>query len=103
MNARANRLARLLVGRGVGPESLVAVVMERSVDLVVALLAVLKAGGAYVPMDPAYPVERIGYLLQDAGPALVLVTGPQDEWFPVLSRACRFWPWMRPWWVCRLA
>ncbi|MFF7638659.1 amino acid adenylation domain-containing protein, partial [Kitasatospora sp. NPDC008050] len=72
LNARANRLARLLVGRGVGPESLVAVVMERSVDLVVALLAVVKAGGAYVPIDPAYPADRIGYMLQDAAPVLAL-------------------------------
>ncbi|WP_327066373.1 amino acid adenylation domain-containing protein [Kitasatospora sp. NBC_01302] len=72
LNARANRLARLLVGRGVGPESLVAVVMERSVELVVALLAVVKAGGAYVPIDPAYPVDRIGYMLQDAAPVLAL-------------------------------
>ena len=55
-----------------GPESLVAVAMERSVDLVVALLAVVKAGGAYVPIDPAYPAERIGYMLRDAGPVLVL-------------------------------
>ncbi len=63
LNGRANRLARLLAARGVGPETLVAVAMERSADLVVALLAVLKAGGAYLPVDPAYPAERIGYLL----------------------------------------
>lgn len=72
LNARANGVARLLVGRGVGPESLVAVMMDRSVDLVVSLLAVLKAGGAYVPIDPAYPAERIGYMLQDSQPVLAL-------------------------------
>ena len=72
LNARANRLARLLIGRGVGPESLVAVVMERSADLVVALLAVLKAGGAYLPVDPGYPADRISYLLTDAAPVLAL-------------------------------
>ncbi len=74
LNARANRLARLLVGRGVGPESLVGVLMGRSVDLVVALLAVLKAGGAYVPIDPDYPADRIAYMLDDAQPAVVLTT-----------------------------
>ena len=72
MNGRANRLARLLIRRGVGPESLVAVVMERSADLVVALLAVVKAGGAYLPVDPGYPADRISYLLTDATPVLAL-------------------------------
>ncbi|MFI1973450.1 condensation domain-containing protein, partial [Streptomyces cinnamoneus] len=75
LNARANRLARVLAEHGVGPESLVAVSMERSVELVVALLAVLKAGGAYVPVDPEYPAERIAYVLDDARPTLVLATG----------------------------
>ncbi|MEW1725175.1 amino acid adenylation domain-containing protein, partial [Streptomyces sp. NPDC093109] len=74
LNARANRLARLLIDRGVGPESLVAVMMHRSVDLVVALLAVVKAGGAYVPVDPDYPAERIAYVLADARPLLVLTS-----------------------------
>ncbi|WP_446039248.1 amino acid adenylation domain-containing protein [Streptomyces sp. SID1121] len=74
LNARANRLARLLIDRGVGPESLVAVMMHRSVDLVVALLAVVKAGGAYVPVDPDYPAERIAYILTDAQPLLMLTT-----------------------------
>ncbi|MEY9946671.1 amino acid adenylation domain-containing protein [Kitasatospora sp. GAS1066B] len=74
LNARANRLAWLLVERGVGPESLVAVLMERSADVIVAMLAVLKAGGAYVPIDPEYPVERIAYLLDDSHPQVVLTT-----------------------------
>ncbi|MEU8680177.1 amino acid adenylation domain-containing protein [Streptomyces sp. NPDC048611] len=79
LEARANRLARLLVGRGVGPESVVAVVMERSPELVVALLAVLKAGGVYLPVDPEYPAERIAFLLEDARPAVALtVSGLVD-------------------------
>ncbi|MEU8385144.1 amino acid adenylation domain-containing protein, partial [Streptosporangium sp. NPDC048865] len=81
VNTRANRLARLLVAKGVGPESRVAVMMDRSADLVVALLAVLKAGAAYVPIDPEYPVDRIAYVLEDAAPALVVSTG---EMVPLL-------------------
>ncbi|MFE2753051.1 non-ribosomal peptide synthase/polyketide synthase [Actinosynnema sp. NPDC059335] len=72
LNVRANRLARWLVGRGVGPGSLVALVLPRSLDLVVAVLAVVKAGGGYVPVDPAYPAERIAFVLDDAKPAVVL-------------------------------
>ncbi|MGW7416489.1 amino acid adenylation domain-containing protein, partial [Streptomyces sp. NPDC054863] len=74
LNARANRLARLLVTYGVGPERLVALALPRSVDLLVAILAVTKAGGACLPVDPAYPADRIAYLLTDGRPALV-VTG----------------------------
>ncbi|WP_308404109.1 non-ribosomal peptide synthetase [Streptomyces rhizosphaericus] len=72
LNARANRLARLLVARGVGPEVRVAVLLPRSADLIVVLLAVVKAGAAYVPVDPGYPAERIAYVLEDAAPALVV-------------------------------
>ncbi|MEV5779369.1 amino acid adenylation domain-containing protein, partial [Streptomyces antimycoticus] len=72
LNARANRLARVLVGRGVGPEGLVALVLPRSPELLVAVLAVLKAGAAYVPVDPKYPAERIAYVLADAAPAVVI-------------------------------
>jgi amino acid adenylation domain-containing protein/non-ribosomal peptide synthase protein (TIGR01720 family) len=71
--ARAGRVAAVLRARGVGPESRVAVCMERSVDLVAALLGVMRAGGAYVPVDPAYPAERIAFLLGDAGAGIVLV------------------------------
>ncbi|MEV6584143.1 condensation domain-containing protein, partial [Streptomyces sp. NPDC051582] len=72
LNARANRLARHLVACGAGPERLVAVALPRSVDLVVALLAVLKSGSGYVPVDPEYPAERIAYMLADAEPVLVV-------------------------------
>ncbi|WP_432043635.1 amino acid adenylation domain-containing protein, partial [Streptomyces cadmiisoli] len=84
LNARANRLARLLVTRGVGPEGRVAVLMDRSVDLVVALLAVVKAGAAYVPLDPGHPVDRIAFVVADARPALVVTAGGVAPVLPVL-------------------
>jgi amino acid adenylation domain-containing protein len=66
LNHRANQLARYLRKRGVGPEVLVGVCMERSLDVMVALFAIMKAGGAYVPLDPAHPRERIASILSDA-------------------------------------
>ncbi|SCL72255.1 amino acid adenylation domain-containing protein [Micromonospora citrea] len=72
LNAAANRLARTLVARGAGPEARVALALPRSVELVVAILAVLKSGAAYVPVDTGYPAGRIAYLLADSEPALVL-------------------------------
>ena len=74
LDARAGRVAGELAARGVGPESVVAVAVERGVGLVVALLAVWKAGGAYLPVDPGYPAERVGFMLADAR-AAVVVTG----------------------------
>ncbi|MBM3854898.1 MAG: AMP-binding protein, partial [Verrucomicrobia bacterium] len=67
LNARANQLARALIDFGVGPDEPVAVALERSPVMVVALLATLKSGGAYVPLDPEYPVERLGFMLSDSG------------------------------------
>ncbi len=75
LEQRANRLANYLVGRGVGPESLVGVYMQRSLDMLVALLGILKAGGAYVPLDPSYPEARIAYMVADAGLPLILSHG----------------------------
>ncbi|MFD6860817.1 amino acid adenylation domain-containing protein, partial [Rhodococcus sp. NPDC060090] len=75
---RVNRLARLLIERGVGPETVVALAMRRSTDLVVAMYAVAEAGGAYLPLDPEHPAERIGYILDTASPAGVLTTS-QDR------------------------
>nr|WP_308427355.1 non-ribosomal peptide synthetase [Microbispora rosea] len=74
LNARANRLARRLIAAGVRPDALVAVAIPRSVELIVAVLAVLKAGGAYLPLDPAYPAERLTHMAQDARPVLLLRT-----------------------------
>ena len=72
LNQRANQLAHYLRTLGVGPDTLVGVCMERSLELVVALYGVLKAGGAYVPIDPDYPLERICYMLEDAGLSVLL-------------------------------
>ncbi|MFG2285703.1 amino acid adenylation domain-containing protein [Streptomyces sp. NPDC048595] len=72
VNARANRLAHWLIGRGIGPEQRVGLLLPRSAELIVALLGVLKAGAAYLPVDPDYPRERIAYTVEDAAPALVL-------------------------------
>ncbi|HEX8190221.1 MAG TPA: amino acid adenylation domain-containing protein, partial [Pyrinomonadaceae bacterium] len=81
LNARANRLARRLRALGVGPDVLVGVLMERSAELVVAMLGVLKAGGAYVPLDPSYPRERLAFMLEDAGVRVLLT---QESLLPEL-------------------
>ncbi len=72
LNKKANRLAHFLVAQGVKPNSLVGLFMEKSQDMVVALLAILKAGGAYMPLDPEYPSERIEYMLNDSKCQMVL-------------------------------
>ncbi|HEV3051013.1 MAG TPA: amino acid adenylation domain-containing protein, partial [Longimicrobium sp.] len=91
LNEQANRLAHHLRNRGVGPEVRVGVLMERSLEMVVSLLAVLKAGGAYVPLDPSLPAERLAYMLDDSAVPLVLVqaalrgTVPTREGVEVLA------------------
>ncbi len=72
LNRRANQLARYLQKNGIRPEKLVGILMERSLEMVVAILGVLKAGAAYVPIDPAYPRERALYMLKDSGASLLL-------------------------------
>ncbi|MET8658441.1 amino acid adenylation domain-containing protein [Streptomyces griseus] len=89
LNARANRLARHLIARGIGPESLVALSVPRSTDTVVAALAVLKAGAAYVPVDPAYPSDRIRLMLTDAAPALLLTTVAAGPGLPSAEKVPR--------------
>jgi len=73
LDRRSNRLARYLQKRGVGKETMVGVLMDRTGDLIVALLAVLKAGGAYVPLDPAYPSERIALVIEDSCASVIVV------------------------------
>ncbi|MGW5698960.1 AMP-binding protein, partial [Streptomyces asiaticus] len=89
LNARAGRLARLLVDRGVRAEGFVAVALPRSVDLVVALLAVWKAGAAYLPLDTEYPADRLAYMLQDAAPTLILTTTETGDHLPETTRIPR--------------
>ncbi|XLV72127.1 AMP-binding protein [Ralstonia syzygii subsp. celebesensis] len=72
LNRQANRLAHYLRELGIGPDSLVGVLMERSVELSVALLAILKAGGAYLPLDPGYPEERLALIIEDASVTVIL-------------------------------
>ncbi|MCX5046733.1 amino acid adenylation domain-containing protein, partial [Aldersonia sp. NBC_00410] len=78
LSGRVYRLARVLIARGVGPDSVVAVVLPRSEDLVVAALAVAAAGGGYLPLDPRYPGDRIAFVLDDADPVCVVVRGRED-------------------------
>jgi amino acid adenylation domain-containing protein len=72
LDRRANRVARSLIARGIGPEDLVGLRVERSPELIVAILGVLKAGAAYLPLDPEYPRERLSFMVEDAGARLVL-------------------------------
>ncbi|WP_448110476.1 non-ribosomal peptide synthase/polyketide synthase [Pseudomonas lini] len=91
IDRRANQLAHALIAGGVGPESRVGVALPRSEGVIVALLAVLKAGGAYVPLDTSYPRERLAYLIEDSGVALLLTDScvsaqlPVDDSVPVLE------------------
>ena len=84
LNQRANALANYLQALGVGPEVLVAVCMERTVEMVVGLLAVLKAGGAYVPLDPAYPSERLAFILEETQVPVVLTQQSIAPFLPEL-------------------
>jgi amino acid adenylation domain-containing protein/non-ribosomal peptide synthase protein (TIGR01720 family) len=78
LNRRANQLAHFLLSRAIGPQVLVGICVERSIELIVGMLGILKAGGAYVPIDPAYPAERIAFMLEDTQ-APVLITHQIDD------------------------
>jgi amino acid adenylation domain-containing protein len=83
LNVRANQLAHFLRNRGAGPEVLVAMYMDRSLDMVAAILAIVKAGAAYVPLDSTYPLGRLAFMLDDSNPALVLT---QESMRPAIPR-----------------
>ena len=89
LNRAANRLAHYLIELGVGPEALVAVCAEPGLEMIVAILAVLKAGGAYLPLDPAFPGERIRFMLDDAAPVAVLTQAPLRPDFSDADRCLR--------------
>jgi amino acid adenylation domain-containing protein len=86
LNGKANQLAWYLRDRGVGPDDLVALCVERSEEMVVGMLAILKAGGAYVPLDPLYPVQRLRYMLQDCAPRVLLTQAHLTTIFSNLPR-----------------
>ncbi|MDC2865508.1 non-ribosomal peptide synthetase [Bacillus sp. BP-3] len=81
LNERANQLANLLIQKDLELEAPVGVCMERSLDLVVALLGILKAGGAYIPLDPSYPKQRLEYMLEDSRPSFIISTKDKNELF----------------------
>ncbi|MET7640369.1 amino acid adenylation domain-containing protein [Streptomyces sp. NPDC005438] len=89
LEERSNRLARILVSHGVGPERVVAISLPRSAGMVVAALAVLKAGGSYLPIDLSYPADRIRYMMEDARPVLVISKTDLLDAFPELVSAHR--------------
>ncbi|MFM9101292.1 MAG: non-ribosomal peptide synthetase, partial [Cyanobium sp.] len=84
LNTRANQLAHHLIRLGIKPDDRVAIAVERSLEMVVGLLAILKAGGAYVPLDPAYPEERLRFMVEDSKPVALLVHGATRQRFVAL-------------------
>ena len=82
LNRRANRVAHHLRKKGVKADARVAICLERSLEMVVAIVGVLKAGGGYVPLDPDYPVERLRFMLQDSTPSILITQRHLRELFP---------------------
>ncbi|MGH3889310.1 MAG: AMP-binding protein, partial [Pseudonocardiaceae bacterium] len=87
LDQRVTRLARMLIGLGAGPERFVALMVPRSADMVVAVMAVWQAGAAYLPIDPAYPAERIGFMLSDTRPVLMVTTTEVGNRLPEVGPA----------------
>ncbi|MFD3618490.1 amino acid adenylation domain-containing protein [Streptomyces sp. NPDC058676] len=88
LDERADRLARRLLALGAGPERVVGIALPRTADLVAAVLGVLKTGGAYLPLDPAYPPDRLAYLVEDARPVVVLATQETAAVLPEGTTVC---------------
>jgi len=88
LNRRANQLARYLRERGIGPEQLVAICIDRSLEMIIAVLGTLKAGGAYVPLDPNYPPGRLQYILEDARPRLLVTLRRHLDAIPATAVEC---------------
>lgn len=82
LNVRANRLAHHLTKIGVGPESIVAVALERSTETISSILAIMKAGAAYLPLDPDYPAGRLSFMIQDAKPVCIVTNATITAWLP---------------------
>ena len=80
-NRRANQLGHYLRTLGVGPDTRVAICVERGLEMIIGLLGILKAGGAYVPLDPSYPMERLKYMVEDSGPEVLLTQRHLKELF----------------------
>jgi len=87
LNRRANQLGNRLIGLGVKPGALVAIAMERSIEMVIGLLGILKSGGAYLPIDPAYPKDRIEFILADAQPLALVTTSASLPSLPAAEAA----------------
>lgn len=82
LNEKVNQLAFYLQKRNIGPESMVGVYIERSLEMIVSILGIIKAGGAYVPLDPAYPTKRLEYILKDANIQVLLTQSHLTQWIP---------------------
>uniref|UniRef100_UPI0009EC47EB non-ribosomal peptide synthase/polyketide synthase n=1 Tax=Pseudomonas sp. NBRC 111119 TaxID=1661034 RepID=UPI0009EC47EB len=83
LDARANQLAHWLIARGAGPDSLVGICVDRSLEMVIGLLAILKAGAAYVPLDPEYPADRLAYMIEDSAISVLLTQGIVADGLPI--------------------
>ena len=90
LNERVNRVAHYLIAQGIGQESFVGVYAERSIEMIVAVYGILKAGAAYVPIDPAYPDDRVNYMLEDSGVRLVLHCADETEAFVITSYSIHY-------------
>ncbi len=87
LNARANQLAHRLRDLGVGPETVVGLCVERSLEMIIGLLGILKAGGAYLPLDPSYPPERLAFMLADAAAPVLLTQASLADALPDVASA----------------